>query len=255
MLSLRYFIRSLFMLTLCIMFLNAARIAAADPVCPENSNPINGSCDCFNPGYSYNAETNTCVLLEPPPAVTEAPLPGSEPPADTIPVGNNARDARLNPVADEYYTVYCQNDVLEIWRGVPSSQNLANIPLAIIAGVEDGASSSQGSYGLARAGDTLMVSGNDGNAAPAAGTKSFSLAACYAANGRTPPTPTAVPTPVVVTSETYTTLYGEECTGVFSSLNCLVSFCSGAFVLPLSPTFLVGLERIWRARRRRHGRS
>jgi LysM repeat protein len=99
-----------------------------------------------------------------------------------IPLGT---DSRLDPQPMEYYAVYCQNDVLDIYHG--SGDLLNRVPLGNIVGMDSG-----GSWGigrgmtLARSGDTITVSGSNGNRAPASGSRSFSLSACIGSNGRQP---------------------------------------------------------------------
>jgi LysM repeat protein len=102
------------------------------------------------------------------------------------PVAATGGDGRLNPEVMEYYTVYCQNDALDIYKG---DGNLLNrVPLANLLGlhvVGAGWDIGRGMH-ITRYGDTIVVSGNNGNRAPQAGQKAFSLNACIGANGRTP---------------------------------------------------------------------
>jgi LysM repeat protein len=94
-------------------------------------------------------------------------------------------DGRLNPEAMEYYTVYCANDALDIYRG---DGNLLNrVPIANLLGLSGGGSWDIGrGMRVSRYGDTIVVSGSNGNLAPRAGQKTFALSACVGRNGRSP---------------------------------------------------------------------
>jgi hypothetical protein len=97
----------------------------------------------------------------------------------------------VNPEVGEYYTLYCANDGLEVWRSTPATELLETVPLPPIFLLPEG-----GELALVdsmtlerRTGDTLAVLGANGNAAPAAGEKVFTLAECIARNGGVPELP------------------------------------------------------------------
>ncbi len=102
--------------------------------------------------------------------------------------GAGATDGRLNYAADEYYTLYCAFDQLEIWRGVPSGLMLHSVPLADLLAlpVGGGYDAGGGTTVMHETSDIFTVYGSTGNLAPQSGFKSFSMAACIAANGGEP---------------------------------------------------------------------
>jgi len=90
-------------------------------------------------------------------------------------------DDRLNPHPAEYYTVYCKNDSVTVYRA--NGQLLNTIPLTTILGLRSGGSTGVGAGMTAsRSGDTVTISGTGGNAA-GRGSKSFSLTTCAERNG------------------------------------------------------------------------
>lgn len=106
-------------------------------------------------------------------------------------------DDRINPHPAEYYTVYCKNDQLSIYRG--DGLVLKYVPLTTLLNLSaSGGSVSVGSgMSVARSGDTITVSGSNGNYA-GSGSKSFSLTTCLERNGillayYTPQVPTYTP--------------------------------------------------------------
>ncbi|MBN1963415.1 MAG: LysM peptidoglycan-binding domain-containing protein, partial [Anaerolineae bacterium] len=106
-------------------------------------------------------------------------------------------DDRLSPHPAEYYTVYCASDTVSV--------HLANGTLVgrfgIVSMLELASGGSFGAgYGLtiARSGDTITISGTNGNNAPNYGTKSFSLTDCVSRNGGLLAYYTPRPQPAVV---------------------------------------------------------
>jgi len=99
----------------------------------------------------------------------------------------------LNPEPDEYYTLYCGNDQLEVWRSTPSALLLATVPMVslldLVVGSDLVLTEGMTVARVPSETDTLTVSGSNGNAAPAAGVKSFSLSECIARNGGVPELP------------------------------------------------------------------
>lgn len=107
-------------------------------------------------------------------------------PPEPAPVLSNwPGDDRLNPVADEYYTVYCNYDLVRIWAGLPSSQEIASIP---ILNLLTGPFPLDGGNGIsiARVDDIMTISGTNGNGPVHPGSKSFSLLQCIERNGGVP---------------------------------------------------------------------
>lgn len=104
--------------------------------------------------------------------------------------GGSPGDDRLNYVPDEYYTVYCHNDVVDVWRGVPDSLQIGTIPISLILSMTVPQSAGHG-LGVSRSGDTVTIYGTNGNGPTHPGSKSFSLAECIDRNGGVP---TVVPT-------------------------------------------------------------
>jgi hypothetical protein len=98
-------------------------------------------------------------------------------------------DDRLNPAPDEYYSIWCKANQVEIWRSIPDSATYT-VPLSRVVNLADGGSLDAGNgMTITRSGDTITVYGSNGNLTPAAGSKSFSLSECLSRNGGPPPAP------------------------------------------------------------------
>lgn len=91
-------------------------------------------------------------------------------------------DDRINPDPAEYYTVYCKDDQLSVYRA--DGVVLKYVPLTTLLGLpSSGGSVSLGSgMSVARSSDTITLSGSNGNYA-GSGSKSFSLTTCLERNG------------------------------------------------------------------------
>jgi hypothetical protein len=100
-------------------------------------------------------------------------------------------DGRLNPSRDEYYSVWCHNDLIEVWRSVPESLLLGTIPVLSVFELPEGGTldAANGLTVTRNTSDTITVSGLNGNLEPAWGSKSFSLSECIARNGGVPEPP------------------------------------------------------------------
>ncbi|MBI5957205.1 MAG: hypothetical protein HY866_00625 [Chloroflexi bacterium] len=98
-------------------------------------------------------------------------------------------DERLNPSMDEYYSIWCKYDQVEIWRSVPTSA-MFPVPLIQLVNLADGGTLDAGNgMTINRSGDIITVFGSNGNLAPASGSKSFSLSECITRNGGEPEQP------------------------------------------------------------------
>ncbi len=143
-----------------------------------------------------------------PPGPCEPP-PDNPPPSDNNNQGGEwtgYSDGRLNPDMAEYYTIYCKNDLIEVWGGVPSPQLVNQIPIAnVIALGYVGSFNAGDGMTVSRSGDTVVISGSNGNGS-SPGSKVFNLSSCISANGGAPvlqaqpviqptPRPTATPDP------------------------------------------------------------
>jgi hypothetical protein len=104
-------------------------------------------------------------------------------------------DGRLNPDMAEQYTVYCSNDLVEIWGGTPSPQLISTIPIIDLFSLSDGGSlNAPPDLTITRStSDTITIHGSSGYNAPTPGSKSFSLSECIARNGGTPELPPQPP--------------------------------------------------------------
>lgn len=211
-----------------------------------------------------------------------------EPPYEPPPSGGGGswtgyHDGRLNPSPDEYYSIWCRNDLIEVWGGQPTPQLIANIPMVDVLALGDVGSLSPG-YGLtlSRAGDVVVISGSNGNSG-SPGSKVFSLTACTNANGGAPelppPPPPANPPSAEENppsppgadegiSDAAFCLPGAQSTGEF--IDCLtffapddasagyyysivwaiITFCSGGFA-PFALVAAVPVFRLWQRRRGR----
>lgn len=130
-------------------------------------------------------------------------------------------DGRLNPASDEYYSVWCQNDLINVYRAVPQVQLIQQIPFSRVLALDvfNRTFDAGGGLILSRNNDYVYIEGNNGNGAPAHDGKSFSLSDCIAHNGGAPsgslptraprvsvssptPTPTLTPKPLPQPSAT-----------------------------------------------------
>ncbi|MBK8023239.1 MAG: hypothetical protein IPK19_17880 [Chloroflexi bacterium] len=122
-----------------------------------------------------------------------------EPPIYATPIPSSSgssggpTDSRLNYTPDEYFTVYCAFDMLEVWRGIPTGALLDTISLLDLLSMSVGELIySAGDVSVQRdSQDTYTIFGSNGNLAPVPGSKSFSMSACIAANGGAPEAPPA----------------------------------------------------------------
>jgi hypothetical protein len=129
-----------------------------------------------------------------------------EPPPDINPVVDNINspapnaiwegftDRSLSPEFDEYYSVWCQDDVIQVLRGVPETAWIDDISLAKVMALGDGGTfETNNGVHVSRVGDGITLAGTNGNLSPQYGSKSFSLAQCIERNGGEPePTPRAL---------------------------------------------------------------
>ncbi|MFC1960941.1 LysM peptidoglycan-binding domain-containing protein [Chloroflexota bacterium] len=98
----------------------------------------------------------------------------------------NDNDNRLSPHHAEYYTVYCVNDYVDFY--LATGTVVHRVLVARVMGL----SSEGGTMGIGRGmtvtrwHDEITASGYNGNAAPLAGYKTFSLRQCLDTNGNTP---------------------------------------------------------------------
>ena len=118
----------------------------------------------------------------------------------------------LNPVQDEYYTVYCHFDQIEVWRAAGGSVQLASIPISRVMGASQPFDAGNG-LTASRSEDTVTISGANGNGPIHPGAKSFNLDECFARNGRIPAVPTSTTVEeaqVVASAQSCTYLFGSE---------------------------------------------
>jgi hypothetical protein len=121
-------------------------------------------------------------------------------------------DGRVNPVVDEYYSIWCKNSFVEIWRGVPGGSMLQMFSIQHLVDLDSNGGTLTIPNGfllpftVTRADDLITISGNFGNLQPQPGAKSFNLSECLARNGALqPPTGTNYPT-----SRVGTFCYGRD---------------------------------------------
>ncbi|HLU10442.1 MAG TPA: hypothetical protein VK003_12305 [Oceanobacillus sp.] len=137
----------------------------------------------------------TTAAQEQPPCLGRPECYGTQTPspAPSSSVWEGYSDGRLNPQMDEYYSVWCANTFLEIWRGVSSGSLLSLVPIWMLEELgSDGGTLITPNYregdtpiNVRRDGDTIMVSGDSGNLAPQPGEKSFRLSDCTGRDGHT----------------------------------------------------------------------
>lgn len=103
-------------------------------------------------------------------------------------------DGRLNPALDEYYSVWCHYDRIDIYRSIPQQELLKIVSLAEVIALHDGGVLDLGDFmTLVRTGDTITIYGSNGNRAPEPGSKAFRLSNCVEANGGAPEPPDPPP--------------------------------------------------------------
>jgi hypothetical protein len=223
-------------------------------------------------------EPPECYEPSPPPPPPSIP---NQPPSGGSWSGYS--DGRLNPDMAEDYSIWCANDVVEVWGGKPTPQLINSIPIVSILQLGDNGSFDAGAgMAVLRTGDSIVIAGSNGNNTPNPGSKTFSLSECIARNGGAPaipptPTPTAtfiifVPTRTpdaqaeaegigyICTDEKLTTIEDIfECVerfGAFSSPTVwyylwwfLSSICTSG-VLPLGIVAGIPAFTLWRRRRK-----
>lgn len=85
----------------------------------------------------------------------------------------------VNPEEGEYYSVECDASVIYVWRDVPSTELVTLIGIAQVASMSDGSTFvATGEVTVSRSGDTITLSGSNGNLAPQSGSKSFTIEQC-----------------------------------------------------------------------------
>ena len=109
-------------------------------------------------------------------------------------------DNRLNPIADEYYSIYCEYDLVRIWAGLPSSQEIGSIPIMQILTAPSPFDMGNG-FMINHEGDLVTISGSNGNGPAHPGSKSFSLQQCIERNGN-PDISWFIPAPHIVSTST-----------------------------------------------------
>lgn len=98
--------------------------------------------------------------------------------------------APVNPEPDEYYTVQCTTNAIWVWRSVPAPSIVTFVSFFQVAALGDGGSlTAAGNVTLARSGDTITLSGDNGNLAPQPGEKSILWSECVERNGGLPELP------------------------------------------------------------------
>ena len=138
-----------------------------------------------------------------PPECYEPP-PDNPPPSGEGGVWDGYSDGRLNPDMAEYYTIYCENDLIEVWGGVPSPQLVKSIPLSDAIALAVGHEQPLGNFVVMQrtSEDIITIYGSNGNRAPESGSKSFVLSECVAHNGGLPAPPPAPANPRLKTTRT-----------------------------------------------------
>lgn len=122
-------------------------------------------------------------------------------------------DDRLSPHPAEYYTVYCNNDLVSVH--LADGTLVGQFGIVSLLELGSGGSFAAG-YGLTvnRSGDTITISGHNGNSAPLYGAKSFSLENCVSRNGGLLAYYTPRPQPAVVAETAVVVNAPGSCTHV-----------------------------------------
>jgi hypothetical protein len=189
------------------LFMGSQRVAA-QPVCPPDATGTFPDCSCndvtgidrvFFPddGICINAadcpvESGFIVINDQCIRGVLPPVSSPEPGAPVSLPWSGATDGRLNPGADEYYSIFCKNEQVEVWGGVPVPVNVITISfdqlvenLPYLDGDVPAFYTPPGSaVQFSRQRDTMTVYGSSGNGPAHPGQKVFSLTACAQALGR-----------------------------------------------------------------------
>jgi hypothetical protein len=131
------------------------------------------------------------------------------PPEEAPVISNWPGDDRLNPVADEYYTVYCNYDLVRVYAGLPSPQEIGSLPIVQILAQPSPFDAGNG-FTVSHIDDIVTISGSNGNGPLHPGSKSFSLQQCIERNGN-PDIVLLIPAPYIVSTYTIE-IQGVSCT-------------------------------------------
>jgi len=127
---------------------------------------------CYGQAYCYGQ-----------PASTTTSSPPQSPPWSGL------SDGRVNPDPAEYYSIWCKNGFVEIWRGVPSGSMLTLFSIQHLVNLDPNSGTRTIPFGfllpftVTRSGDDITIAGNFGNLQPQPGSKTFSLTECLNRNG------------------------------------------------------------------------
>ncbi|PJF40663.1 MAG: hypothetical protein D6737_16860 [Chloroflexi bacterium] len=110
---------------------------------------------------------------------------------ESAPPWSGFSDGRISPDPAEYYSIWCQADTIQVWRSVPETSLLKEISLADVLALSVGGEMALGDFMvIQRSSENIAtIFGSNGNLAPEAGSKAFSLDDCVTANGGAPQPP------------------------------------------------------------------
>lgn len=225
-------------------------------------------CAAFPAAVGSMAQTCEPYCYPPPdpePCVGSDECYGSPSESGNSPIWSGFIDDRLNPRMDEYYSVWCEFDLLKIYRVVPETLLIKTVPIRSMIALDIGASLDLGDFMTAvrNTADTVTIYGSNGNLSPEPGEKAFSLNECRErsnapASGSTPVENTVPPVPPsddAGTSENVLTCSvlldgtsGEDTCAFFTmmsgsdsldflealqlTMRVLGTMCAGVFILP-----------------------
>jgi hypothetical protein len=152
--------------------------------------------DVANATTTLPCSTATPPTSEPPPADDEIPTP----PTETGSAWEGWTDGRITPDPAEYYTIYCANNIISVWRSVPRDEEIKQVSISLVQILpENGILTLGDGMALVRnTEETLTIYGSNGNLAPEPGGKAFSYSDCIRANAASLPptdTPASAPNP------------------------------------------------------------
>lgn len=176
------------------------------------------------------------------------------------PLWSGYGDGRLNPQLGEYYSVWCEFDLVKVYRVVPETLLIKTIPISQISALGAGESLDVGDFMtvVRNAETTITIYGSNGNNAPQPGEKAFSLSECMDRNGGSPapayftaPETEETPTPVPGAAQpldcsqytgqaardcVYYNQYGQQAPSLYDEIAVLMRFalstCAGVFAIP-----------------------
>lgn len=130
---------------------------------------------------ALNGLPHASAQCTPPECYEPSQEPSYEPPSGSDQSWSGFSDGRLSPDMAEFYSVWCRDDLVQIWGGSPSPSLIDSVPVNRVVNMTAPFTTSIGMT-FDRVGDLVTISGEGGHS-PGFGSKSFSIDACILSNG------------------------------------------------------------------------